>query len=76
MLLCPVVLENRENGTGEMFAEKVLNNKVKEAAVTIFFFFTSHFAVAETYQQSRGHQPIRPKDSSNKTITVFCVVVR
>jgi hypothetical protein len=32
--LSAVGLENRENGTGEMFDEKVSNDKVKEATVT------------------------------------------
>jgi hypothetical protein len=32
--LCAAELENRENGTSEMFDEKVFNDKVKEAAVT------------------------------------------
>jgi hypothetical protein len=32
--LCAVGLENRENGTSEMFDEKVFNDKVKEATLT------------------------------------------
>jgi hypothetical protein len=32
--LCAAELENRENGTSEMFDEKVLNGKLKEVAVT------------------------------------------
>jgi hypothetical protein len=43
-------LENRENGTGEMLAEKVFNNKVKEAAATKNKLFYLPFAVAETSQ--------------------------
>jgi hypothetical protein len=50
--LCVVELENRENGTSEMFDEKVFNDKVKEAAVTKnkkkIFYLT--FAAAQAYQ--------------------------